>query len=102
MVKNALLPKLLNGIKSLEKTSNRRKREYRVEKISRSELLTVAIMVSGMAFAMSLFMTLLIEGIAEDFLSQWMRSFTIALPIVYPLALGMLQVAKRIVARIDV
>lgn len=25
MVKNALLPKLLNGIKSLEKTSNRRK-----------------------------------------------------------------------------
>jgi Protein of unknown function (DUF2798) len=92
MVKNALLPKSPTGIKSLEKTSNRRKGEYRVEKISRSELLTVAI----------LFMTLLIEGIAEDFLSQWMRSFTIALPIVYPLALGMLQVAKRVVARIDV
>jgi Protein of unknown function (DUF2798) len=58
-------------------------------------------MVSGMAFAMSFFMMLLMDGIAEDFPSQWMRLFIIALPIVYPLAVGMLQVAKRVVARID-
>ena len=102
MVKNALLPKSPNGIKSLEETSNSRKGEYRVEKISRSELLTVAIIVSGMAFAMSLFMTVLIQGIAEDFLSQWMRSFIIALPIVYPLAIGMHQVAKQVVARLNI
>ena len=60
----------------------------------------VAIMASGMMFFMTLFTTLLREGFVPDFLKKWMRSLLISLIVVYPVALGMLQIAKKIVAKI--
>lgn len=73
---------------------------YSVRIISLSEFLMVAIMASGMVFFMTLFMTLLREGLVPDFHMQWMSSFATALAIVFPLALGMFQIAKRVVSRL--
>ena len=64
------------------------------------EFLKLVIMATGMVFFMTLFMTLLREGLTLDFHILWINQFLFALVIVFPIALGMSQIAKKVVFRI--
>lgn len=64
------------------------------------EFLKLVIMATGMVFFMTLFMTLLREGLTLDFHIRWINQFLFALVIVFPIALGMSQIANKVVFRI--
>jgi hypothetical protein len=64
------------------------------------QFLELVIMTTGMVFFMTLFMTLLREGLVLDFHIRWINLFLFALVVVFPIALGMSQIAKKVVFRI--
>jgi Protein of unknown function (DUF2798) len=68
--------------------------------MTRADFLTLAIMTTGMVFFMTLLMTVLKEGLVLDFHVRWINLFSVALVIVFPIALGMSQIAKKVVSRI--
>ena len=53
-----------------------------------------------MVFFMTLFMTLLRERLVSDLHIRWINLFLFTLVIVFPIALGMSQIAKKVVFRI--
>ncbi len=61
-----------------------------------AELVSVLFIAAGMSLLMSAAMLLLNVGMAQDFLSAWMKSWAVSTAVAYPAALMIVPLGRKL------